>query len=115
VTNPFGAPASADVPKAPDGMRQPQLNFAPALPVHVNPSWLHSQDLATSSPASASAGPSLSGSDMPAVRLYVPPAVSGGNQSLAYGETHDHLDSSEFQALREHRPTAQAGMVAQFC
>jgi hypothetical protein len=114
VTNPFGVPASADVPEAPDGMRQPQLNLVPALPVHVNPSWLHSQALAINSLAPASAGPSLSGGDMPAVRLYVPPAINDANQSLAYGETH-HLDSLELQALREHHPTAQAGMVAQFC
>ena len=110
-TNPFATPASADHDaQAPSNLRQPQPNFVPAL--HVNPSWLHSQEFTIGSRASG--GLDLGG-DPPYPRLCLPPAVSSGSQTPAFSEAFHHFDSLEFQTFREHHHPAHAGMVAQFC
>ncbi|KAI0256307.1 hypothetical protein BJV78DRAFT_454549 [Lactifluus subvellereus] len=96
--DPFATPPSVDGVQAPNGLRQPQPNFVPAL--HVNPSWLHSQNFTIGSPAVGSGSLDLGG-DPPNPRPCVPPAVSSGSQTPASGfsETFHHFDSLEFQTF----------------
>ncbi|KAH9963922.1 hypothetical protein BC827DRAFT_1154380 [Russula dissimulans] len=85
-----------------------QANLVPAM--HVNPSWLHSQDSTIDSQAT---GP-FAGRDVPlfpSPRVY--PEVSDNNQMFShYGPFH-HFDSLELQTtLRDYN--AHAGMTSPF-
>jgi len=78
--------------------------------MHVDPSWLHSQD---STIGSQAPGP-FAGRDVPlfpSPRVY-PEVSDNNNQVLSHYGSFHHFDSLELQTLRDYN--AHAGMVSPF-